>query len=139
MPRPLPPQPSEGCIARVTDRAVQSTLEVELSARQERLQDCLAVPMTVSFPAKAVPDVAKMFSLIGGPILKTAAVDAGNNGEGGHAVGGRKAKGPRVPLCLAAHLECAFHPAFTPMPRPARRVSRLAGDIADSTTCNSLF
>lgn len=38
----------EGCIARVTDRAVQSTLEVELSARQERLQDCLAVPMTAA-------------------------------------------------------------------------------------------
>ena len=46
-PLPLVLPFSEGCVARVTDRPVQSTLEVELSARQERLQDCRATPNTV--------------------------------------------------------------------------------------------
>ena len=41
-------QSSEGCVSRVEDRAVQSNLEIELSAKQERLQDCRAAPMTVS-------------------------------------------------------------------------------------------
>ena len=41
-------QSSEGCVSRVEDRAVQSNLEIELSAKQERLQGCRAAPMTVS-------------------------------------------------------------------------------------------
>jgi hypothetical protein len=38
----------EGCVSRVGDRAVQNGLEIELSAKQERLQGCRAAPMTAA-------------------------------------------------------------------------------------------
>ena len=41
---------SEACIARVTDRAVQGMLEVELNDRQLILSGCTETPRTVSGP-----------------------------------------------------------------------------------------
>ena len=42
------PFTSEGCIARVTDRATQSALEITLSGYQTQMQGCTATPNTVS-------------------------------------------------------------------------------------------
>ena len=40
--------PSEACVSRVTDRTIQSALEVELNAKQLVLQGCTETPRTVS-------------------------------------------------------------------------------------------
>ena len=58
---PFPPNSiapsSEGCISRVEDPTTQSNLEIELAAKQENLQGCVATPMTVS-SARDLRDVA---------------------------------------------------------------------------------